>query len=347
MSDTDYLQLAARLVTGTLLGEMKCADGSGGAIQGTVDPERIAPTSLLAGQKVFGPSYTRELVDDAVRWGGENVRDCLDRLVDEPAFARVKTACSAKQKDALVLAALTALELNIDDIGAELLKLRAFSHRLYDTPLESDRRMILYGKTGASLYPRALELANEIERDLRGASSPASVKARTLSAKPAKPARNIGLGLAILFASALIAMGAIAFGARNIEDPPAWFALGGAALSIAFYFIVYRGFRLLTGAGRWTSVALTVFGFPILFGGLLFLIAEFLPIHEGRETTLADRSSGGAGGEIETPGVPALQDKDDIGGDDGPQDIDNGEYFSGLTADNTRAADLDELVEYW
>jgi hypothetical protein len=345
MLDTDYLQLAARLVTGTLLGEVRRADGPGGAIQGTVDPERIAPTSLLAGQKVFGPSYTRELVEDAVRWGGEDVRNCLDRLAGEALFVRVKTGCAVEQKDALILAALTALELNIDNIGIELLKLRAFGCRLYDTPIESDRRMILYGETGASLYPRAIELVNEIVRDLNAGATTAP--GATEPENMQKPGRRIGLGLFILIACAFIAMGAIALGARSIEDPSAWFALGGAALSIAFYFIVYRGFRLLTGAGRWTSVALTVFGFPILFGGLLFLIAEFLPIQEGRETTLADRSSGDASGEIETPGVPAPQDKDDIGGDDGPQDIDNGEYFSGLNADNTRAADLDELVEYW
>ena len=274
MPDTDYLQLAARLVTGTLLGEVRRTGGPGGAIQGTIDPERIAPTSFLAGQKVFGSSYTRELVEDAIRWIGEDVRDSLDRLVDEPAFARVKAACSAKQKDALILAALTALELNIDDIGAELLKLRAFGHRLYDTPVESDRRMILYGETGASLYPRAIELVNEIVRELNAGA--AAGPEASVSGKEAKPARRVGLGLFILIACALIAMGAIAFGARNIKDPPAWLALGGAALSIAFYFGVYRGFRLLTGAGRWTSVALTIFGFPILLGGLLFVIGELL-----------------------------------------------------------------------
>ncbi|PQA88287.1 hypothetical protein [Hyphococcus luteus] len=347
MLDTDYLQLAARLVTGTLLGEVRRADGPGGAIQGTVDPERIAGTSLLAGQKVFGPAYARDLVEDAVRWAGADVRSCLDRLVSEPIFTRVKAGCTAERKDALILAALIALELNIDDIGAELLKLRAFGHRLYDTPVESDRRLILYGEAGSSLYPRAIALANEIDRDLRAASAPASPKASVSAAAAPKPASNVGLGLAILIGSALVAMGAIAFGARNIEDPPAWLALGGAALSIAFYFGVYRGFRLLTGTGRWASVALTVFGFPALFGGLLFLIAEFLPIHESRERVLADRSTGGAGGIARTPGAYAAENDTVGGGEEGPQDIDNGAFFSGLNADNTSAADLDELVEYW
>ena len=350
-SESDYLRFAARLVTGTLLGEIKRADGPGGAPQGSIDPERVAGTSLLAGRKVFGEGYTRALVEEAARWGAGDVRNCLDRLTGEALFARMKAACSGGQKDNLILAALTALELNIDDIGVELLKLRAFGHRFYDTPVECDQRMIMHGGTATALYPRAIELVNEIVRELNGDAASASASApapgAAAPAKPQRPVRQIGLGLFVLVACACIAMGAIAFGARNIEDPPAWLALGGAALSIAFYFGVYRGFRLLTGAGRWTSVALTVFGFPVLFGGLLFLIGEFVPLNEGRETTLAERSPGGAAGNFEAPGAPATEEEDDIGGDDGPQDIENGEYFSGLNANNTRAADLDELVEYW
>jgi hypothetical protein len=294
---------------------------------------------------VFGEGYTHALVEEAVRWGADDVRNCLDRLVGEALFARMKAACSGAQKDNLILAALTALELNIDDIGVELLKLRAFGHRLYDTPVECDQRMIMHGGTATALYPRAIELVNEIVRELNGGAAPAPGAAAP--AKPQRPVRKIGVGLLMLVACACIAMGAIAFGARNIEDPPAWLALGGAALSIVFYFGVYRGFRLLTGAGRWTSVALMVFGFPILFGGLLFLIGEFVPLNEGRETILAERSSGSAAGNFEAPGATATEEQNDIGGDDGPQDIENGEYFSGLNANNTRAADLDELVEYW
>lgn len=328
LAESDYLLFAARIVTGTLLGEIRRTDGPGGALQGSIDPEQIAPTSFLAGRKVFGDGYTRDLVEDAARWGSEDVRNCLERLATEPLFARAKAACDTARKDRLFLAALTALELNIDDIGVELLKLRALGHRFYDTPAESDRRMIMYGETGASLYPRAVELVNEIVRELNAGSGGAAAPGRSAPIQKQKPARNIGKGLSILIVCALITLAASAFGARAIETPPAWLALGGAVLGALFYFAVYRGFRLMTGAGRWTSVALTVFGFPVLIGGLLFAIGEVLPMID----------------------VPGLQEKIaglDPGGDNGPQDSAGGDYFEGLNANNTDAAELDALIENW
>lgn len=291
ISDDDYLRFAARLVTGTLLDEVKRADGPGGGLEGSIDPERIPGTSFLAGRKVFGDRYTPALVEDAIRWCGDDDRCCLDRLAKDPLFPQVKAGCSARQKDAIILAALTALELNIDNIGAELFNLRAFGHRLYDTPAESDRRIILYGEAGVSLYPQAICLVNEIVRELNNASVSAPGAAAALSRDEARPARHIGIGLLILIVSALIAIGAIGFGARTIDDPPAWLAVVGAGLSVAFYFGIYRGFRLLTGAGRWASAALTVFGFPLLFAGLLFAIGELLP-QEGRSAAAGMRATG-------------------------------------------------------
>ncbi len=152
--------------------------------------------------------------------------------------------------------------------------------------------------------------------------------------KTGKPVRNIGKGLLILIVCALVTLGAIAFGARNIENPPAWLALGGAVLSILFYFAVYRGFRMMTGAGKWASVAMTIFGFPILLAGLLFAIGAVLPMIDvpGLQEKVAGLDLGGGG---------------DPGGDKGAQDSAGGDYFEGLNANNTDVAELDAIIEDW
>ena len=324
ISEAEYLRLAARLVTGTLIGEMMRADGPGGALQGTVDPERIAGTSFLAGRKVFGEAYTRALVEDAVRWSTDDFRNCLERLSTEDLFLRAKAGCSVEQKDKLVLAALTALELCIDNIGVELLKFRAFGHLLYDTPVECDQRMIMHGGTSAALYPRAIELTNEIIRELNAGASGTPAPEKPAPKREQKPARNTGKGLSILIVCALIAMVSIKFGVQHVENPPIWLALGGFVLSIVFYYWVYRGFRLMTGAGVWVSVFLTIIGFPLLFAVLLFLIGEILPLFENDGSIFADLSPGR---------------------DLSSQNIGNGNYFSTFNAVHPNAAELDELME--
>ncbi len=149
------------------------------------------------------------------------------------------------------------------------------------------------------------------------------------AASPASPSeRSPAEGLLIVFVCALVALGSTALGARLIEEPPLWLALGGAGLGVLLYYFVYRGFRLLSGAGKWSSLALTIFGFPAILGGLLFLIGEV----------------------VSRTGLSDLQDKTaDLipGGDSGAQDSAGGDYFQGLHANNTDAAKLDEIIEDW
>ncbi|WP_428407259.1 hypothetical protein [Hyphococcus sp.] len=142
------------------------------------------------------------------------------------------------------------------------------------------------------------------------------------------PSRNPGKGFLIVIVCAFIALGSVALGARMIEEPPLWLALIGAALGLLLYYFVYRGFRLLTGAGKWSSVALAIFGFPLILGGLLFLIGEVVS-----RTGLSD--------------IPEKIAGLNPGGDDGPQDSAGGDYFEGLNANNTDAAELDEIIEDW
>lgn len=317
----EYLRFAARVVIGTLFFSMRGEDG-----EGVIDPERIVPTAFLAGRKIFGDVYTRELVAEAVQWAREDFGNGLSRLATSDHFARFKARHSTEEKDKIILAALVALQLNIDEPAAEMLPLREFGVLFYDTPIMFDQRLLLEDGSGPRLFPRSIEISNELCHDLSALTSDTPEAPESTTKKKSTPARNFGKGLLILATCLIISLAGVRFTAINMDDPPGWLVALGVVSPIVFYYWVYRAFRMITGAGVWGSVALTVFGFPLLFGMALFGIGLVLSQYE---TCCAF--------------VPDLV----LGGEIGSQDIDNGKNFSGLNANNTSAAELDDLMEDW
>lgn len=130
------------------------------------------------------------------------------------------------------------------------------------------------------------------------------------------PRRNPGKGALILILCAIILLAATRLELGTVEDLPLWLIAVALAGALVVYYWVYRGFRLLIGSGIGVSLLLTLVAFPILIG----MASPLLPEIEGARDMIASLSKG---------------------------DDDDGTYFSGVTAKNTSAAELDDLLEEW
>jgi len=168
---TSLIRFAAATTLSTLL-EFIARGDDDPAHSGRIDRERIFPTALLAGRKVFGETFTEEILKDELKAVVKNGPDHLAKMQEHMRYENAKKLLSIESKDKVILSSLTALQLNFQEPVAELLPLRQFAHEFYGDPVEVDRRMT--GAVGAvSLTETSIALSNAILHDLSAASGPA------------------------------------------------------------------------------------------------------------------------------------------------------------------------------
>lgn len=157
-----FVRFGGAVTLCTLLEQMK---RPGSEDDGRIDIERIFPTALLAGRKVLGEALTEEMLKEelqtVLKYGGAY----LYNVKEHGHYATAKKRCDIEQKDKIVLAAYTALQLNYQQVDVQVLPLRQFAQGFYDNILDADRR--LTGEGGeVNLTEASILHANDIVRDL-------------------------------------------------------------------------------------------------------------------------------------------------------------------------------------
>ena len=162
---TAYIRFAAAVLLCTLLERMQRQELGASENAGRIDPERLLPTAMAAGQKVFGDGMTSELMTEELRKVAAYGANYLIDVKAHELYGPAKKRCTIERKDDIILAAMTALQLNFQEPAMEFAALRLFAGGFYDNPLDCDRRM-LGVESPVNLLERSIELANEIVRTL-------------------------------------------------------------------------------------------------------------------------------------------------------------------------------------
>lgn len=156
-----YVRFAAAVLLCTLLERMQRQELDPTENAGRIEPERLFPTALAAGQKVFGDAMTAELITGELKKVSSYGANYLIDVKAHELYGPARKRCVIERKDDIILAAMTALQLNFQEPAKEFAALRLFASAFYDNPLDCDRRM-LGVDSPVNLMARSIELSNEI-----------------------------------------------------------------------------------------------------------------------------------------------------------------------------------------
>lgn len=139
---------------------------------GRIDDHRIFSTTMVSLKQVFaeppGEDKMMEELKTVVKYGNAY----LEKLKEHMLYPAAKKHCTVEKKDEIILAALTALQLNYNlAVDAEANSLRIFAYDFYGSSNEAERRLTGLGG-GVNLLELSIQKANEIIRDLNARANP-------------------------------------------------------------------------------------------------------------------------------------------------------------------------------
>lgn len=159
-----FIRIAAVIILEPLLENMQ-RPGDDPEDADKIAPERIFPTTMLAGQKVFGEAFDAKEVKEAVDVLKRREPDYAAKLPEYYLYKLAAEHCSEAAKDDILLAALTAMQLNIQHPVEHLLPINRIAKDLYGDELLAQQKLIGIG-SNANLIEQSIALCNQIVDDL-------------------------------------------------------------------------------------------------------------------------------------------------------------------------------------
>ncbi len=160
-----YIRAAVAVILSTLLERAQRPELSEDENASRIEIERIFPTAMAAGRKLFGDVVTEEVMQDELKGVVKYGPNYLIAAKEHGMIDMAQQKCSIERKDDIVLAAMTALQLNYSEPAEEFKALRLFTSWFYTNPLDGDRRM-LGADSPVNLLESSIVLSNEIVREL-------------------------------------------------------------------------------------------------------------------------------------------------------------------------------------
>lgn len=162
---TSYIRFAAAVILSTLLERVQRPEMTDEENAQRIDIARVFPAAMAAGQKVFGDAMTEDLMKDELKTVVQYRANHLIGVKEHEMHELAKKKCPIERKDDIILAAMTAMQLNYQEPAEQFSALRLFAIQFYDNALDGDRRML--GVDGpVNLLEVSIEHSNEIVRAL-------------------------------------------------------------------------------------------------------------------------------------------------------------------------------------